>query len=82
MLIKCQNVLSFLCFSLQAQKRELDHIRQNYRKNSLARSAAKGVSTDPNAGTSSGESGSIFQRCVIARDPAMREQREEDDEDD
>ena len=25
-------------FFLQAQKRELDHIRQNYRKNSLARS--------------------------------------------
>jgi hypothetical protein len=28
---------------LQAQKRELDHIRQNYRKNSLARSPKGGL---------------------------------------
>ncbi len=34
-----QHFLMSLYFSLfQAQKRELDHIRQNYRKNSLARS--------------------------------------------
>ena len=55
-----QHFLMSLYFSLfQAQKRELDHIRQNYRKNSLARSptseAAKAKS-DSAAGKASAAS--------------------------
>ena len=40
-------ISTFNLFFFQAQKRELDHIRQNYRKNSLARSSPGGSPTAP-----------------------------------
>lgn len=43
-----KKALNPFIFLLQAQKRELDHIRQNYRKNSLARTPVKSpVSRSP-----------------------------------